>query len=238
MYIVQIYSHSRKLRVLAKNTASSHATTPVYICNARDFTKLVRKVITNRAGHQQTVFVNPDKGLHKQSALSSLYDHYASQKIDFPDGLIGQRMVGFRYGAAPEGGRSYNHMTNRREQGVSMAQVAHDEFVDSFAVLNLKEKKVPKYYYEGEIAGTGGDDEILLKNLTPLTYAEYKAKCKEPQIIDTANKIIVGRTERSVFLLNYGYNLGTGVTVQGLRDKAIQRLKIPQVQSHTMEAKQ
>lgn len=60
--------------------------------------------------------------------------------------IIGSKIVGYRYGEAPECGRSFNTQTRQYECGVSMAQVGYMEEVGSFAVSGAYGRK--KYYYE------------------------------------------------------------------------------------------
>ena len=125
---------------------------------------------------------------------------------------IGKQIVGYRYGEAPANGYSWNHMDNKHECGVSMAQVGHIEELNSYAVLNLKEKKVKKHYYIGVIAGEGGDkNEICLIDLKKITYAEYKKCLKSIDIINTSNDIVDFLADRRIELINSGWNIGATV---------------------------
>lgn len=125
---------------------------------------------------------------------------------------IGKQMVGYRYGAAPECGKSWNYMENRFECGVSMAKVGHMEEVKSFAVSNLADKKVKKYYYVGIIAGEGGDsEEICLAELQQISYIEYKRLLKSESIIETSNAIVNYIANRKVSLIERGWSIGTTI---------------------------
>ena len=117
------------------------------------------------------------------------------------DNLIGKKVVGYRYGAAPESGFSYNRRENELEPGVSMAQVLFGEGVRSFAVSGLSSAK--KYYYIGEITGEGGDDEVCIKNHKQITRLEYLRLRKE--MVDTHNDIINYFYDRKVRLARRGF---------------------------------
>lgn len=91
--------------------------------------------------------------------------------------ILGTPIVGYRYGDAPEGGRSYNHRERAFEPGVSLAQWGLIPEIWSFAisdVIHLKRK-----YYKGVIAGIGGDDEVCIKKHKEITYKEYLQLRKE-----------------------------------------------------------
>ena len=114
------------------------------------------------------------------------------------------KTVGYRYGKAPESGLSYNYAENRNEDGLSMASVAHTAECRSFATMEAKESR-RKYFYEGEICGTGGDDEFLLTNIKQITGKEYRAlKNKE-----TTGYIINEKLEEA----------------KGIRDRHISRIE-------------
>ena len=135
----------------------------------------------------------------------------------------GKMMVGYRYGKAPESGRSYNHSENKYEIGVSMAKTGHMDELGSFAVLNLKGKKVKKYYYAGTIAGEGGDaQEICLVNIDEITYKQYKEMLKNEEIINASNEIANYIADRKINLINGGWSIGaTKEKVEEWREKNV-----------------
>jgi hypothetical protein len=152
-----------------------------------------------------------------------LFHKYMEKEIDFDEDLLGKIVVGYRYGKAPESGYSWNYAENKSEPGISMAKIGHDDESNLFAVLNLKEKKVKKYYYLGEISGTGGDDEVVLTNLKEISQDDFIKKQNEPMIIDTVNKIIAERGQGKLFLLKRGWNIGE--TKEGIIKKIKTKLK-------------
>lgn len=92
-----------------------------------------------------------------------------NEEFNYP---IGAEIVGYRYGAAPECGYSWNYAENKQECGVSMASVGLLPESRGFATMEAKEgRKI--YYYAGKIAGTGGDDEICLMDCQKITKAQY-----------------------------------------------------------------
>jgi len=121
--------------------------------------------------------------------------------------MIGKNIVGYRYGKAPESGYSYNYRESKRECGVSMAKVGHMSEKNSFAVHNLRQSNVKKYYYIGSISGFGGDDEICLKNVKNINYNEYRKMLKEKEIIDISNIIVNDIADRKISLIDNGWNI-------------------------------
>lgn len=117
---------------------------------------------------------------------------------------IGLQIVGYRYGAAPENGRSWNYQSNEWECGVSMASVGYDKEIGSFAVSGANNRK--KFYYKGTVCGTGGDDEICLENISKISYREYQKLRKEMK--EASNIIVNERFDRKINLINRGYNIG------------------------------
>lgn len=117
---------------------------------------------------------------------------------------IGQTIVGYRYGKAPENGKSYNYREGCYECGVSMACVGYDKEIGSFAVSGSNDRK--KYYYVGQICGTGGDDEICLENVKQISYRDYIAMRK--QMIEISNIVVNERYDRKIRLINSGFNIG------------------------------
>jgi hypothetical protein len=86
---------------------------------------------------------------------------------------IGDVVVGYRYGKAPEDGYSYNTRDNRYESGVSMASVGYLPDVASFACVIARDER-KKYYYRGMVADFGADGEFVLKDVEQITYNEYR----------------------------------------------------------------
>ena len=117
--------------------------------------------------------------------------------------INGLTIVGFRFGEAPKSGRSWNYMNNTEECGVSMAQVGYDKEIGSFATSEASKRK--RCYYIGEICGTGGDDEICLKNVTKITYREYCQKRKE--MAEQSNLVVNYRYDRKLNLIERGFNI-------------------------------
>lgn len=118
--------------------------------------------------------------------------------------IIGIKIVGYRYGKAPESGKSYNCRDCCYECGVSMASVGYDREIGSFAVSGARTNR--KYYYAGVICGTGGDDEICLEDVEQITREDYlrmRAEMKE-----ASNKVVNDRYDRKINLIHKGYNIG------------------------------
>lgn len=122
--------------------------------------------------------------------------------------LDGLEIVGYRYGEAPENGKSFNTRERIYEPGVSMAKVGHNKEIRSFAVDGQTSKK---YYYVGLICGeTGSDDEICLRNVRRITVKEYRELLNKEEYINVSNKIVDAYADRKVALANkgfYGYSI-------------------------------
>lgn len=123
------------------------------------------------------------------------------------------QIVGYRYGEAPEGGRSWNYRENQWEVGVSMASVGYDKEINSFAVSGATNRK--KYYYVGTVCGTGGDDEICLENVRQISFREYQKMIKE--MTAASNMIVNDRYDRKITLIERGYNIGK--TIEEVEDE-------------------
>ena len=117
---------------------------------------------------------------------------------------IGMEIVGYRYGEAPECGRSWNYRDNEWECGVSMASVGYDKEIGSFAVSSSNNRR--KFYYIGTIVGTGGDDEICLSNVRRISYKEYLSLKK--QMKEVSNIVVNDRYDQKLSLLYRGFNVG------------------------------
>ena len=66
---------------------------------------------------------------------------------------------GWRYGAAPASGLSYNYANDNWERGLSLAALEGGQVTPS-AELFFSERK--KYWYTGILVGTGSDAEPLI----------------------------------------------------------------------------
>lgn len=120
--------------------------------------------------------------------------------ITFED-IKGLKVVGYRYGKAPEGGRSYNYRDHFFEDGISMAQVLYCKPVGSFAAHGDK-----KYYYSGTVSGIGSDGEICITDAKPVSYKEYLSIRKT--LIAESNAITNYRADSLINLLNKGFIIG------------------------------
>lgn len=125
------------------------------------------------------------------------------------ENLIGLQIVGYRYGEAPENGKSYNYQTKEFEPGISMAQVGYYKEIGSFAISDAAENR-KKYYYIGTISGFGGDDEICINNAKRLTYHEYLSLRKSQAMINSSNKIVNAIIDEKISFIKSGWDLGFG----------------------------
>lgn len=112
-----------------------------------------------------------------------------------------QMIAGYRYGKAPEGGRSYNTRDNFYEAGVSMASVAGLDECRSFATMAARETR-KRYYYVGIICGTGSDDEYLLSGVRQIKATEYKQIIKNAANTEFYAKVA---DEKAVDLAKHQY---------------------------------
>ena len=120
----------------------------------------------------------------------------------------GKTIVGYRYGKAPEVGRSWNYRENKWEPGVSMASVGFDKEIGSFAVTEAGTSR-KKFFYIGIICGTGGDDEICLSNIRRITRNQYFALRKE--MVAVSNQVVNDRINTKINLINSGWDIGKTV---------------------------
>lgn len=116
---------------------------------------------------------------------------------------IGKIIVGYRYGEAPENGKSWNYRERCFEPGVSMACVGYDKEIGSFAVSEALKRK--KFYYIGKICGTGGDDEICLEDVVRISYKEY-LKLRRVYI-ETSNQVVNDRIDTKIRLKDKGWDI-------------------------------
>ncbi|RHO68239.1 hypothetical protein DW083_16390 [Parabacteroides sp. AF48-14] len=134
--------------------------------------------------------------------------------------IIGSKIVGYRYGEAPECGQSFNTRTRQYECGVSMAQVGYMEEIGSFAVSGAYGRK--KYYYEGTIVGYGGDDEICLSDVRRISYNEYRSL--KYVYKDISNAIVNEKCDSKIRLLRAGWAVYPN-TVEAIEEMRNEMLK-------------
>ena len=108
----------------------------------------------------------------QQSEINTIVDNfYETGKII---------AVGVRYGDAPECGKSFNTESNQYEAGISLLQVNDLPGVLSFAVAAAKSRKL-RYYIGTIINATGGDNELLMVDATPITKTTYNKFTKSAE---------------------------------------------------------
>lgn len=133
--------------------------------------------------------------------------------------LIGQTIVGYRYGEAPESGYSWNYAEGRPEPGVSMAQVGYYKECASFAVSEADASR-RKFYYIGKIAGEGGDDEICLSDVRRISYKDYLRLRNE--LKQVSNDYVNAVCDRKIRLINRGIDINmTEDDVESMRKNYI-----------------
>ena len=108
-------------------------------------------------------------------------------------------IVGYRYGAAPKEGKSYNYREQEYECGVSMASVGY--LGEIYSACYFADRK--KYYYVGDFAGFGSDGEVCLSNVKQITYKEYLRLRKESR--EETNRIAVERYNKSLRVYRKGF---------------------------------
>jgi len=119
--------------------------------------------------------------------------------VEYND-ILGKTVVGYRYGIAPECGRSYNYRENHYEDGVSMAQVCYCRPINSFAANGEK-----KYYYKGIISGIGSDNEICISDIKRITYKDYCNMRKD--LIAESNLITNYYADQKLRLISKGFDI-------------------------------
>ena len=118
--------------------------------------------------------------------------------------IIGMTIVGYRYGVAPESGRSYNTREQEWEPGVSMASVGYIREFGSFAAdANTEEGK---HFYKGVIAGFGGDNEVCLEDVEEITAEQYEESLAAYK--EQSNAVVTCYADRWEALLDRGFNIG------------------------------
>lgn len=140
--------------------------------------------------------------------------------------IVGLPIVGYRYGEAPEEGRSYNYRDQEWEPGVSLAQWGQIPEIWSFAISDVSHKK--KRYYKGVIAGTGGDDEVCIKKHKEIPYKEYLKLRKE--LYASSIAYLDYRISRLRYLVSAGYSPADYMAAKAdkfedLRKKILKRSK-------------
>ena len=154
------------------------------------------------SNEEKVLYLQCNKEQTRRAA--QLYNHCTEIMTTLKD-LIGKTIVGYRYGEAPKDGRSYNYRDKNYECGVSMASVGYYKEIGSFAVSEANQSR-RKYYYIGDIIGTGGDDEICLSNVRRITYKDYLSMRKNQ--VDISNMVVNYYCDRLIDLLNRGFSIG------------------------------
>jgi uncharacterized protein YcfJ len=108
-------------------------------------------------------------------------------------------IVGYRYGKGS--GCSYNTATGRPEAGLSMAAAEGLPECRSFATQSAKTSR-KDYYYTGDFAGFGSDDEILISNPVQITKREYSKMINQ----EAAREIAKIKIENFGICKNYELN--------------------------------
>lgn len=133
--------------------------------------------------------------------------------------IAGETIVGYRYGEAPESGRSWNTRENCYEPGVSMASVGYLEEIRSFAVEAYGGEDI--HYYRGRVvAETGGDDEICLEDVEEITREEYETLL--PRYRETSDRLANAGYNRSYRVACMGYDINLESKARK-RDEALTR---------------
>lgn len=135
--------------------------------------------------------------------------------------LIGKKIVGYRYGEAPESGYSWNYAENREEPGVSMAQVGYYKEYVSFAISDYRTRR-KRYYYIGTIAGEGGDDELCLSGVRRLPYKDYLRLRRETK--EVSNEYVNALCDRWLDMLRGGWQIYmTEEQIEAVRAKYVKK---------------
>src|SRR3990167_2373951 len=93
-----------------------------------------------------------------------------------------EEVIGYRYGYAPESGRSYNTREKIYEKGVSLASGFGKKEQWSFAIGESAANR-KKVYYKGKRVGFGGDDEYLISDVKEINKGEYERLLKTPGVL-------------------------------------------------------
>lgn len=127
--------------------------------------------------------------------------------------IKGLKMVGYRYGEAPE--FSWNYAENKPENGVSMASVGYIPETDR-TKIEFGDRK--RYYYLGIISDTGGDDEFCMKSLKNISYQEYLKLKKE--LVKESNKLVDYQCDLKISIKNEGWDIGKSIEdIENYRQK-------------------
>lgn len=101
-----------------------------------------------------------------------------------------------------------------------MASVGYMPEIRSFAVSDLKDNKVKRYYYIGTISGRGGDDEFCLTGVRQISYKDYLRLRREQK--EVHNEIANYICDLYISLLDRGYYIAkTAEQVEELRKSLI-----------------
>ncbi|QGH73435.1 MAG: protein of unknown function DUF3990 [Podoviridae sp. cty5g4] len=153
-----------------------------YALNIMDYDKTKEKAWWDISGLKQTKITPVIKSGNLKEPWQMTKDEVYNLDIPFrKKDKLPVRTVGYRYGAAPESGRSYNSRENKYEEGISLASAAGRTESKSFATMDAAAKR-KKYYYEGDIIGYGGDDEPIMVNAKKITAKEYENELKKDAV--------------------------------------------------------
>lgn len=131
--------------------------------------------------------------------------------------IQGIKMVGYRYGEAPEFESSWNYAENKPENGVSMASVGYLPQTGRTSVEFGDRKRC---YYIGTISDTGGDDEFCMKNIKRITYKEY-IKIKKT-LLKESNLLVNYKCDLQIDIKKEGWNIGkTYEEIEDYRNKYV-----------------
>lgn len=114
--------------------------------------------------------------------------------------IKGIKMVGYRYGEAPE--VSWNYAENKPENGVSMASVGYITETDR-TKAEFGDRK--RFYYSGVISDTGGDDEFCMDSLTQISYQQYLSMKKS--LIKESNLLVDYKCDLKKWAKNQGWDI-------------------------------
>ena len=114
--------------------------------------------------------------------------------------IKGIKMVGFRYGEAPE--YSWNYAENKPENGVSMASVGYIKETDR-TKTEFGDRK--RFYYLGEISDTGSDGEFCMDSLKQISYKEYLEMKKS--LVNESNLLADYKCDLKIYIKKGGWDV-------------------------------
>jgi len=141
--------------------------------------------------------------------------------------------VGYRYGKAPIGGKSFNTMTNKFESGTSMASAGGLPEIQSFATAGAFKRG--RFYYEGDIIGYGGDDEPIMAYPRMISVAQYQRSLKSEPNQAAALSLAVDKWRRAETLAGKGYEGFSEIALE--RKQAVTQLHRARIKQALSEGK-